>query len=449
MTPFDTRLSDLATELTVPSSRLQEISKQFSNALNNGLAKSSSSSIKLPMLPAFVTTRINGQEEGSFLALDLGGTNLRICKVDLLGNGQLKISQNSIKITNEIKTMQGGPFFATLADFVLKFLEQQGLSSADQFRMGFTFSFPLKQTRIDNGLLLVWNKGFSIPEVVGKDVAELLQNEFKSRKMNIRVSAVVNDTVGALLAGAYKDPCVNIGVIFGTGTNAAYYERAERIEGISNMNTAKEMVINTEWGSFSEKAILPMTRFDEKVDQMSENPCRQIFEKMIGGMYVGEIARLIVLELAEGKLLFGGKTSEALHGKYGFDTKYVSECIMDSSNELASVKKVIADVLGIADASIKDCMAVKQICELVAVRAARLSSAALSAILLQRPELFEDGKSIGVGADGSVFEFLPGFEKELRKGMNDIIGEREKQVKLLLAKDGSGIGAALMALAAN
>lgn len=41
-----------------------------------------------PMLPAWVMGFPDGNEKGPFLALDLGGTNLRVCEVVLLKEGR-------------------------------------------------------------------------------------------------------------------------------------------------------------------------------------------------------------------------------------------------------------------------------------------------------------------------------------------------------------------------
>ena len=51
--------------------------------------------------------------------------------------------------------------------------------------------------------------------------------------------------------------------------------------------------------------------------------CR--FEKMISGMYLGEIARIVCLDLIEKKLLFNGVTSQKFRTKGGFLTKFVSD----------------------------------------------------------------------------------------------------------------------------
>lgn len=53
-----------------------------------------------------------------------------------------------------------------------------------------------------------------------------------------------------------------------------------------------EMIINIEWGAFdNEKVVLPFSEYDEQLDRATENPGKQLFEKMISGLYLGEVAR--------------------------------------------------------------------------------------------------------------------------------------------------------------
>lgn len=48
------------------------------------------------------------------------------------------------------------------------------------------------------------------------------------------------------------------------------------------------------------------------------------FEKMISGLYMGELVRLILLEMAKKGLLFGGKISTALRTKGAIETSHVA-----------------------------------------------------------------------------------------------------------------------------
>ena len=49
------------------------------------------------------------------------------------------------------------------------------------------------------------------------------------------------------------------------------------------------------------------------------------YEKMISGMYMGEIVRLVLLKLKKYGLVFGGRGSKDLETMGRFYTKYVSE----------------------------------------------------------------------------------------------------------------------------
>ena len=48
------------------------------------------------------------------------------------------------------------------------------------------------------------------------------------------------------------------------------------------------------------------TKWDKNVDEMSVNPGKQIFEKMISGMYMGELVRQVLVDLMKDDLIFFG-----------------------------------------------------------------------------------------------------------------------------------------------
>jgi hypothetical protein len=47
----------------------------------------------------------------TFLALDLGGTNLRVCEVVLAGNHQFEIKQQKYKVSDELKNGEARVLF--------------------------------------------------------------------------------------------------------------------------------------------------------------------------------------------------------------------------------------------------------------------------------------------------------------------------------------------------
>mgnify|MGYP003684826785 CR=1 FL=1 len=85
-----------------------------------GLAGQASS---MRMLPTFVNKRVTGQEKGDFYALDLGGTNFRVLKLTLEGDGKVgPVMQAKFKIPDNIKKGTGKELFGFLADSVATFL---------------------------------------------------------------------------------------------------------------------------------------------------------------------------------------------------------------------------------------------------------------------------------------------------------------------------------------
>lgn len=82
-----------------------------------------------------------------------------------------------------------------MADSVDAFLTQMGteISGDDSLKLGFTFSFPVEQTALDQGTLLTWTKGFSATNAQGKDVVKMLQDALDRKHLHVQCVALVND----------------------------------------------------------------------------------------------------------------------------------------------------------------------------------------------------------------------------------------------------------------
>src|SRR6266498_3375485 len=120
--------------------------------------------------------------------------------------------------------------------------------------------------------------------------------------------------------------------------------------------------------------------FDNKLDRESNNPRAQIFEKMVSGMYLGEITRNVLLNFIDRGLLFNGISSKDLNTHYAFETSYLSTIEADDIT-LENTRKILEEELNIPSTTLTDRQIVKRICQLVGLRSARLSSAALSAVI--------------------------------------------------------------------
>lgn len=147
--------------------------------------------------------------------------------------------------------------------------------------------------------------------------------------MPIKLTALINDTTGTLIASAYTDTSMKIGCIFGTGCNAAYMENCGSIPKLAHMNLPVDcpMAINCEWGAFdNEHKVLPRTPYDIIIDKDSPRPDQQAFEKMIAGLYLGELFRLVLVDLHDNKEvhIFEGQDISKLRKAYTLDSSFLS-----------------------------------------------------------------------------------------------------------------------------
>uniref|UniRef100_A0A3Q4GUN9 Phosphotransferase n=1 Tax=Neolamprologus brichardi TaxID=32507 RepID=A0A3Q4GUN9_NEOBR len=297
------------------------------------------------------------------------------------------------------------------------FLESHNLKG-QTLPLGFTFSFPCEQLEIDKSILIRWTKGYNCSGVEGKDVVQLLKEAIQRRgDYHIGSVAMVNDTVGTMMSCGYRDQSCEIGMIIGTGTNACYMEEMTNVKGIEGEDG--RMCINTEWGGFGDDKSLDdiLTEFDVEVDKTSINPGVHIFEKMISGMYLGEIVRLVLVKMTKDKLLFKGQISEALGTPGQFETKAISEI----EDGLENAMKILTE-LGL-DWDPVDASVVRLVCDTISSRSAHLCAAALATLVNHiRNNRKLDHLKTTVGVDGTsvLIFFSPmssaGLRRELLLG---------------------------------
>lgn len=120
---------------------------------------------------------------------------------------------------------------------------------------------------------------------------------------------------------------MKIGCIFGTGCNAAYIEDCGSIPKLAHLNLASNtpMAINCEWGAF-DHGVLPRTPYDTSIDNDSPRPGQQAFEKMVAGLYLGEIFRLIMVDLHSNPdtHVFAGQDIFKLRNPYTLDSSFLA-----------------------------------------------------------------------------------------------------------------------------
>ncbi|XP_070288992.1 hexokinase HKDC1 [Myotis yumanensis] len=421
---------------------LLDIMARFQAEMQRGLGKDTNPTASVKMLPTFVRAIPDRSENGEFLSLDLGGSKFRVLKVQVSEEGKQKVQMESqfYPTPNEIIRGNGAELFEYVADCLADFMKTKGLTHK-KLPLGMTFSFPCWQTKLEEGVLLSWTKKFKARGVQDTDVVSRLTKAMKNHKdIDVDILALVNDTVGTMMTCAYDDPSCEVGVIIGTGTNACYMEDMSNIDLVEG--DEGRMCINTEWGAFGDDGALEdiRTEFDRDLDLGSLNPGKQLFEKMISGLYLGELVRLILVKMTKAGLLFGGKKSSSLHTKGKIETRHVAA--MEKYKEgLANTREILTN-LGL-EPSEADCIAVQHVCTIVSFRSANLCAAALAAILTR---LRENKKLVRlrttVGVDGTVYKIHPQYPKRLHKVVRRLVPNCD--VRFFLSESGSTKGAAMV-----
>lgn len=150
----------------------------------------------------------------------LGGTNLRVCLVNLQGQGKFEVTQSKYRLTEEQKQDDGQKLFDFCAESLKTFIDSNSgedgilrIAEGQKLPLGFTVTRSLhpeehlsdlsyldssvilaskwcskhlpsrsdrglvlcRQNSIDHGVLIRWTKGFGAPNTEGQNVAEMFQ----------------------------------------------------------------------------------------------------------------------------------------------------------------------------------------------------------------------------------------------------------------------------------
>ena len=410
----------------------------FQDEMRRGLSGNPRS---IAMHPSFVS-RPSGNERGRYLALDLGGTNVRATLVELGGKRDVRVLDHQ---SFRLATTSGSAddLFGPVADFLVGVLAEHGADG-----IGYIFAFPMDQTGVRSGRLTKWTKEFAFDGVEGQDVVALMERAIRARMDrggDFRIRALANDTVGVLAAGAYLDPRCDMGLIVGTGANlavAAPNDMIVRRDLPAPVGSPSEMIFNMECGNFDGVDSI-QTDADRRLDAESDTS-GQLMEKMIAGRYLGEVARLRVVEAASKGEGFEGWLDERgdFAAPYSFTTERLSDIIFDDSQDLTATAMELGR-LGVVVTTLDERTLLKEMCVSVARRSARIVAGSIAATATYIDPGLKNEHMVAV--DGSVFRGIPGYRGEVERGLARALGESSDRIQICYLRDGSGLGAAVVA----
>ncbi|KAH7355049.1 hexokinase family protein-like protein [Rhexocercosporidium sp. MPI-PUGE-AT-0058] len=338
--PFPSASSSFLAPLSISTSKIHSLARSLCSTFTSLAANSQEQFLPTPISDSVL--RPEGDESGRYLAIDIGGTNLRVGFIELLGSdetssettakGEDAVERSRVQrhlekswpIGEQLKHNKAEDLFAWIGKCIAEVVQDGSLAwpgdLPHEIPLGITFSFPMIQHTLSEATLMSMGKGFQITSNL--DLGRLLLEGYeKSRDLSlprIKITAIVNDAVATLVSFAYQYRSnarrkAAMGLIVGTGCNATIplalsklhpKKRPAKVkvldgeteDGDQNLKIA----VNTEWtirGAADPLHELDfITRWDEKLDAECDAPGFQPFEYMTAGRYLGELGRIIILE---------------------------------------------------------------------------------------------------------------------------------------------------------
>jgi hexokinase len=263
--------------------QLNEIREALVARMDDGLRRDHQ---QVACLPAYLAQPQAGLR-GRALVVDAGGTNVRAALVELgeravVSKGPLKGSLPD----GRHAPVQADRFFGYQADLLRQ------LGAPLDLPLGYCFSYAARVEPDGDARLLHWTKGIQVEGVVG----ELVGRALRSSLGTPGPVKVLNDTVACLLGGAYwagTDFTNYIGLIVGTGNNMATFLPAARVPKLEGPWQGL-LAVNLESGNFHPPHLHAV---DEHIDQASDNPGKQRYEKAVSGFYLPQLLQCLCPQL--------------------------------------------------------------------------------------------------------------------------------------------------------
>ncbi|KAL2070760.1 hypothetical protein VTL71DRAFT_13786 [Oculimacula yallundae] len=424
--------------LAIDVAKIRSLAHSLCSTFTSLAASSQEQFLPTPISESVLRPDTDGK--GRYLAIDIGGTNLRVGFIELLGtpdsshdatrNGESTHERSRVRrhlekswpIGEQLKHNKASDLFAWIGKCIAEVVQNGCLAwpgdLPDEIPLGITFSFPMIQHTLSEATLMSMGKGFQITSNL--DLGKLLLEGYEksrggtSNLPRIKITAIVNDAVATLVSFAYQFRSTPrrkaaMGLIVGTGCNSTIplalsklhpSKRPAKVKVLETETTQEDVkiAVNTEWtirgaaGPLQELNFI--TRWDEKLVSEGESPGFQPFEYMTAGRYLGELGRIIILEYLTTNLHIDSSTlPPLLTQRHGVSTTFLGNL----GPHLATSEPSLLKQLETGIPALKESGAwrwtqevaelVYDIAKAIQVRAAGMTAAAVIALLACADEI--------------------------------------------------------------
>jgi len=388
----------------------EEHVRSFTAEMEAGFSPGESS---LRMLPSYLGVEPETPPEGEVIAVDAGGTNLRVALVSFKpGSAPVIDRLEKHRLPGSEGAITKDEFFGRIAACIGDRTDASG-------EVGFCFSFPCDIGPDRDGTIILFDKEVKVIDSEGRHIGVVLNAAMAAAGKEPLKVTVMNDTaaalIGAVLAHGVSGMGGYIGLIYGTGCNICY------------LDPEKGMLINTEAGGYGG---FKQSVCDAEIDAESRDPGDQRFEKMVSGAYFSTVA-FKAAKLAAREGIFSSRTAEAIGSLTALDAVMIDGFMREGGGggtELGALCHDSGDAAELFD-----------IFDGIYERAAKLVAIAMTAVL-RRSGASADHRGYIV-AEGSAFRYGFRFRERFERHIMDHV-HGCKPYDLVLADDHVLIGAA-------
>ncbi|CEI40203.1 hypothetical protein FVEN_g1316 [Fusarium venenatum] len=470
--------------LSVDINKIEQLSQQFLETFEKLASDSENQFLPTPISEVILRPEAK-RRQGCHLAIDIGGTNLRVGFVQLGNeaassatsdqtNGHIdnrpdegaatrqvrRLLEKSWPIDEHLKNENPDSLFLWIGNCIAEVV-QDGckalqLETDQPMPLGVTFSFPMVQHSISQATLMPMGKGFAISS--DQDLGGRLTDGYNRAKSPelppIRVEAIANDSVSTLVSFIFNfdealDRRACMGLILGTGCNATIPLK------LSQLNPSKrppsvvtrpeeraedvKIAINTEWSINGTSPPLYevglVTKWDRELDQQGELNSFQPLEYLTSGRYLGELGRIMLVDYLTGHLgITAGTLPKALLQRHNLTTTYLSHFKpLQPSTLMTSLQQEFPESSGSPPFLWTEEIATALYCiaKAIEVRAAGIVAAATLALLTLAGDIPKDGAhaldhdcELGVGYTGGCIVHFQDYLQDCQDFLDQLLNKR-------------------------
>lgn len=386
----------------------------------------------LKMLPAYLSAEGCPAEDETVIAVDIGGTNLRIA-LTRFSEGTLEILDSIVTaVPGQTEELTKDGFFREIALQLRPFIDKSR-------RVSVSFSHAAEILPNREGRLLSFSKEIRVSGAAGVEITGALSKAlYDLGYREEKEYMLLNDTAAVLLGGAASFYGQNydgyIGFVLGTGMNLSYIEKTTEIKKIGIGYPRDTMIVNTESGYFSGA---PTGVLDKEVDNMSVNPGLSILEKMTSGRYLGQLILLALKEAAAENLL-----SEATEARL----MQIPELPLADISEFLKNEKSI-NTLSLCCATDSDRTVLTVVADRLIDRSAKLAVMAAAAVMEKTNTGHGPERPVCLVAEGSTFHKLYSFKEKFNTYLDSYIkGQLHRYCRVVQVENATILGGSFAAL---